>query len=177
MPAAARLKLELIYARPMNKNLIFPTALFAASIFMAQAPAQAQERQWTLDATAQEAFLVFGVPETDDVGLSFWCKIGTKKMSAYMPAKVAKLHAGETTTMHITANGKTFNLPAKAAMDGVKGKFTVEGQFLSTDKLFTNLETADDVAIAIKGFKASYPLTDADFTGLLSACNGDAGGN
>ncbi len=161
----------------MNKNLIFSTALFSAFILMAQLPVHAQERQWTLDATAQEAFLVFGVPETDDVGLSFWCKIGTKKMSAYMPANVAKLHVGETTTMHITANGKTFNLPAKAAMDGVKGKFTVEGQFLTTDKLFTNLQAADDVTIAIKNFKASYPLTDADFEGLLSACNGDTGGN
>ncbi len=161
----------------MNKNLIFSTAFVAACIFFGKSPVQAQERQWTLDATAQEAFLVFGVPETDDVGLSFWCKIGTKKMSAYMPANVAKLHVGETTTMHITANGKTFNLPAKAALDGVKGKFTVEGQFLTTDKLFTNLQAADDVTIAIKNFKASYPLTDADFDGLLSACSGDPTSN
>ncbi len=161
----------------MNKNLNLLTAIFLASISLAQAPVQAQERQWTLDATAQEAFLVFGVPETDDVGLSFWCKIGTKKMSAYMPANVAKLRVGEKTTMHITANRKTSTLPAVAALDGAKGKFTVEGQFLTTDKLFTNLQAADDVTIAIKNFKASYPLTDADFDGLLSACSGEGGNN
>lgn len=161
----------------MNKNLIFSMAIFLAGINLAQNPALSQERQWTLDATAQEAFLVFGVPETDDVGLSFWCKIGTKKMSAYLPANVAKLRVGEKTTMHITANGKTFNLPATAALDGAKGKFTVEGQFLKTDKLFASLQAADDVAIAIKNFKASYPLTDADFDGLLSACSGDSTSN
>jgi hypothetical protein len=161
------------YAIRMNKNLLFSLGLFLASI----TSAQAQERQWTLDATDQEAFLVFGVPETDDVGLSFWCKIGSKKMSAYLPANVAKLRVGEKTTMKITADGKSYNLPAKAALDGNKSKFTVEGQFNVNDKLMTTLQEADDVAITIKNFKASYPLTDADFPGLLSACNGDFGEN
>ncbi|MDO8353983.1 MAG: hypothetical protein Q7T14_11020, partial [Aestuariivirga sp.] len=33
----------------------------------------AQERVWTLDQTDAEVYLVFGVPETDEVGVSFWC--------------------------------------------------------------------------------------------------------
>jgi hypothetical protein len=157
----------------MKKILLFSIGLFLAS----GSVAQSQEREWSLDATDQEAFLVFGVPNTDDVGLSFWCKIGSKKMSAYMPANVAKLHVGEKTTMNITASNKTFRLPAKAALDGSKGKFTVEGQFNANDALLGTLQQADDVAITIKNFKANYPLTDADFSGLLSACNGEIGVN
>ena len=37
--------------------------------------ALAQERQWSLDTVNNQVFLVFGVPESDDVGLSFWCDI------------------------------------------------------------------------------------------------------
>jgi hypothetical protein len=157
----------------MRKNLLLAAGLFMASLNMAHA----QEREWVLDATDNEAFLVFGVPQTDDVGLSFWCKIGSKKMSAYLPANAAKLRVGEKTTMNITADGKTFHLPAKAALDGNKGKFTVEGQFEANNKLLPSLEAADDVTIAIKNFKASYPLADADFQGLRSACNGEIGLN
>ena len=33
----------------------------------------AQERQWSLDAGDQDAYLIFGVPDSDDVGVSLWC--------------------------------------------------------------------------------------------------------
>jgi hypothetical protein len=45
----------------------------------------AQERQWTMDVTETDAFMVFGVPETDDVGVSFWCTLGTPKIKIFVP--------------------------------------------------------------------------------------------
>ncbi len=139
--------------------------------------AQSQEREWSLDATEREAFLVFGVPNTDDVGLSFWCEIGSKKMSAYLPASFGNIKHGEKTTMNILVDGKQFKIPAKAAREGEGSKFTVEGHFTATDKLVASLQDAQEVAIAIKGHTAAYPMTDADFPGLLSACRGEIGSN
>jgi len=164
---------KLNYAASMRKNLFLVIGLFLASSHLAQA----QEREWSLDATDQEAFLLFGVPNTDDVGISFWCKIGSKIISAYMPASFAKLRAGETTMMNLSVDGKIFRIPAKTAQDSTKGKFTVEGSFSAKDKLVESLTSGQQLSVAIKGHLASYPLNDADFPGLISACNGDIGGN
>ncbi len=56
---------------------------FLATIFVQ--PAFAQEREWLLDAVEEDVFLVFGVPDTNDVGVSFWCKIGTGVVSVFAP--------------------------------------------------------------------------------------------
>ena len=47
--------------------------IMLATLVLGSAPSLAQERIWTLDQTDAEVYLVFGVPETDDVGVSFWC--------------------------------------------------------------------------------------------------------
>ena len=44
-----------------------------ATLVLGSGLSLAQERIWTLDQTDAEVYLVFGVPETDDVGVSFWC--------------------------------------------------------------------------------------------------------
>ena len=55
----------------MFHRLLLTVSLIAA----ATASTAAQERQWTLDASDEDAYLIFGVPESDDVGLSLWCPI------------------------------------------------------------------------------------------------------
>ena len=150
---------------PMMKFLMWATAAVALSL-----PAQAQERQWSLDATNKQAFLVFGVPDTDDVGLSFWCDIGTDRMAAYLPDSFVRLKSGERTMMRIAVDGKTFLLPATAARDPASGHITVEGKFKAKDVLMKSLSNGETVAVNIKGHSATYPLADADFEGLLSTC-------
>ncbi len=132
--------------------------------------AEAQERQWSLDATDRQAFLVFGVPETDDVGLSFWCDIGTNRMAAYLPDSFAKLKSGERTVMTLSVDGKGFALPATAARDPGSGHVTVEAKFKAKDALMKNLANGETVGVSIKGHHATYPLVDADFEGLLNTC-------
>jgi hypothetical protein len=136
----------------------------------------AQERQWSLDSTDREAFLVFGVPDTDDVGLSFWCAIGTGKVSAYLPLTAPLLKAGQHTDMKLSVDGKLFHIPATAALEGKEGRMTLEGTFRLKDKLMGVLKGADSIAVTVKNHTDTYPLADADFESLVNACNGiDAG--
>ena len=53
----------------MHRSLALLLALGLAS-----GAAHAQERDWALDASDQEAYLIFGVSDTDDVGVSLWCR-------------------------------------------------------------------------------------------------------
>ncbi|MDE2383221.1 MAG: hypothetical protein KGO53_01270 [Alphaproteobacteria bacterium] len=148
-------------------------AFFLAGLALVLAgPALAQERQWTLDATDHQAFLVFGVPDTDDVGLSFWCDVGGSTLSAYMPDSFAKLKSGERTKMVLSVDGAKFTLTATAAKDQTANRMTVEGKFKVSDALTKALQNGETVGVAIKGHSATYPLTDADFEGLLNACSG-----
>ena len=162
--------------RAMKMRLILPLALGLASVCFTPDLSLAQERQWTLDSTDKEAFLVFGVPDTDDVGLSFWCAIGSGKVSAYLPLNAPILKAGQHADMKLTVNGKAFHLPAVAAHDTNGGHMTIEGKFLLKDKLLSVLKNGTSVAVTIKKRTDIYPLVDADFDGLVNACNGlDAG--
>jgi len=139
--------------------------------------AQAQEREWSLGTTEKQAFLVFGVPDTDDVGFSFWCDVGKSRVSAFLPDTVAKLRRGERLSVKIDVDGKGFNIPARANVDDGTGKMNVETSFGLKDLLMARLREADNMAIAVKNHVSSFPLADADFDGFVDACNGVDAGN
>ena len=61
-----------------------PFIALAASL-LGSSLALAQERVWNLDQTDNEVYLVFGVPETDDVGVSFWCTLQSGIVKLYIP--------------------------------------------------------------------------------------------
>ncbi|MBG1231965.1 hypothetical protein [Aestuariivirga litoralis] len=142
---------------------------------MAQAtPLLAQEREWSLNTTDTQTFLVFGVPDTDDVGLSFWCEPGKPGMSAFLPEPNLKLKRGQKLPMKILTNGKTTTLPASADKDDASGLFTVEGKFTQKSSLVQDLRKGDAVTVTVLTHSSTYPLTDADFDGFIESCNGIA---
>jgi hypothetical protein len=161
-----------IMLRGMKMRFCVALALGLASACVGSVAALAQEREWSLDATEREAFLVFGVPDTDDVGLSFWCAIGSGKISLYLPLTVPMLRAGQRADMSVDVDGKLFHLTGTAAKGDIDGHMTVEGPFRLKDKLLLALKGAAGITVTIKGRSTTYPLNDADFSGLESACDG-----
>jgi len=148
------------------------TALLAAIVLAQAAPAFAQEREWSLNSTDTQTFLVFGVPDTDDVGLSFWCLNGKKDMSAFLPEPTLKLKRGQKLSMLLAVNGKTAKLPAVVDKDDATGVFTVEGKFNQGSQLLKNLKNGQAVTVTVLNHTSTYPLADADFAGLVDSCNG-----
>lgn len=57
----------------MHRSLAFFVVISLAAGSLVCSPAKAQEREWSLDASDQEAYLIFGVADSDDVGVSLWC--------------------------------------------------------------------------------------------------------
>jgi hypothetical protein len=148
--------------------------IFVMIALFAMAPdAVAQEREWTLNASDKEAFLVFGVPDTDDVGLSLWCEIGTNKLSVFVNNIGGQLKQNQSTNMAIDIDEKKFTIKAKAAVDKFGRSKSLEGQISSNDQLLKAAETGTSLKTTIQGHTNTYPLIDADIKGLLRTCAGD----
>lgn len=150
-------------------RLIFATiALLSAAHY-----AVAQEREWTLNASDKEAFLVFGVPDTDDVGLSLWCEIGTNKLSVFVNNIGGHLKQNQSTNMSIDVDGKKYSIKSKAAVDKLGRSQSLEGQISSNDQLLKAAETGTTLKTTIQNHTNTYPLIDADIAGLRRTCAGD----
>lgn len=133
----------------------------------------AQEREWTLNASDKEAFLVFGVPDTDDVGLSFWCEIGTNKFSVFINNISGQLKEGQRADLAIDIDSQKFSVKTKAAVDKLGLSKSLEGQIPSNSPLLKAAEKGSTLKTIVLSHTSTYPLIDADFTGLLRTCAGD----
>ncbi len=143
------------------------------ALFATASTSLAQEREWTLNASDKEAFLVFGVPDTDDVGMSFWCEIGTNKFSIFVNNIAGQLKDGQRAEMAIEIDNHKFSVKAKAAVEKAGRSKSLEGQIPSNDPILKSAESGSILKTTIQGHTNTYPLIDADFTGLLRTCAGD----
>ena len=145
-------------------------ALGFAIILAGTTPAMTQERQWSIDQTDKEAYLVFGVPETDDVGVSFWCKLQSDVVRFYAPETAAKLKISDHFPFVLEIPPKSFRLRGKTTVNQEAGSISVEAELKISDPVFTALENADRLAVRVGHSKHVYPLQDADFPSFLDAC-------
>lgn len=133
-------------------------------------PALAQEREWMLDAANDDAFLVFGVPETDDVGVSFWCKIGSGRIKIFFPEGSAELAPDTVAEFSVTAEGKAYALRGKTSANAMTGATSIESELDLTDPLIVDLEKSDRFVAKIGHHELTYPLIDAGLSELTKLC-------
>lgn len=142
----------------------------AIAFLAAVSSVQAQERQWSLDASGEDAFLVFGVPETDDVGLSFWCKIGSGTASMFYPVPWTDLKDNAIINIRVEAGGSKLVLRGKATSSSEGGKASLEVALRPNAEIFTTMKNNEFVVLRVLAHKAAYPLEGADIDGLLRLC-------
>lgn len=143
-----------------------------AALAMCIATALAQERQWFLDATEEDAFLVFGVPETDDTGLSIWCTIGSRKAKIFLPEASAKLEPDKPGKMTLIAGDVTVTVNGSSLENQESGISSLEAELATSDPVFAAMMKTDRLKIRVEGEEQILPLADADIEGLLKLCNG-----
>jgi hypothetical protein len=143
----------------MQKNF---TSIFLAMMI---STASAQEREWLLDAAEEDVYLLFGVPNTTDVGISIWCKINTGKISVFAPLpKTTPTPASAT----LTIGAANYEL-AMTQADANKQN-SIEAQLAPQDKILADLQTAESFSLTLGKHTSIYPLADADFAGLIRLC-------
>src|SRR5262245_4433604 len=82
--------------------------VLAAFLACAALPAWAQEREWIFDTADEDAYLVFGVPESEDAGISFGCTLQSGEIRIFVPEAGEDLKADQKIKLTITAGGKTY---------------------------------------------------------------------
>lgn len=142
-----------------------------AVLLAASVPAAAQERQWILDATDEDAFLVFGVPESDDTGFSIWCAIQSGKAKIFLPEASSKLTLGKPGTMELQAGDVTVTLQGETSDNQEAGTISLEAEVETTNPIFAAMEKADRLKVYVEGDEQIFPLIDADVEGLLKLCD------
>jgi hypothetical protein len=140
------------------------------AVVMLSVPCLAQEREWQLDATDQDAFLVFGVPQSDDVGVSFWCKLGSKKLKVMAPVVKGRVKNNSNIPVVVQVGGKDFALSGRTAVGAKGNEDSVEAETQAKGPLVDALQSGDRFSVKVGGHEATYPLLDADLDGLLKLC-------
>lgn len=137
------------------------------SIFASSA-VWAQEREWVLDAAGEDVFLVFGVSGTADVGVSFWCKLGSENVSLFAPLP-ASHSATVPSSLSLDIGSKTFKLKAQP-LSQVELK-SIEAKLAPQDVILNMLQAEERFVMTVGTHKTTFPLAGADFDGLLKLCN------
>ncbi|HRX36418.1 MAG TPA: hypothetical protein P5337_08465 [Aestuariivirga sp.] len=148
-------------------NRLFISLLATAIL---AAPAAAQERQWSLDASGEDAYLVFGVPDSDDIGVSIWCPIQQGEVHVYLPETAENLGDGQKTAMTISTDDMSINVEAAldAGQDG--GTSSVEATLPDDSPIFDSMLKADRFTIKVGSDETVFPLFEADLSGLMDLC-------
>lgn len=141
-----------------------------AILLMATTMAQAQERQWSIDQTDKEAYLAFGVPETDDVGVSFWCKLQSDIINFYAPESDKRLKISDHQSFVIEVSSKSFRFKGKTSANKETGTISLEAELEFSDPLFAVLQNADYFSVTIGKDKQNFPLQNADLASFLGVC-------
>ncbi|MBL8788964.1 MAG: hypothetical protein JNM45_00610 [Rhizobiales bacterium] len=148
---------------------ILSAAALCCTLLM-PAAVHAQEREWMLDAADEDAFLVFGVPETDDVGVSLWCKLGSAKVRLYFPEGSPELKPNSTAAYVLTVGDRNYKLRGKTTANDLTGSTSVETELPASDPLFAALLKADRFVAKIGKHELTYPLIDTGLDNLLKLC-------
>jgi len=141
-----------------------------AAIVLGTGLALAQERVWTLDQTDNEVYLIFGVPETDDVGVSFWCTLQSGIVKLYMPEAGPEIKAGTRVNFELKVAAKVYPLKGAAAVNEESAGTSLEAELKATDPLFSALQAANYFAVKAGSSNHVFPLGEADFSTFLDVC-------
>lgn len=134
--------------------------------------AHAQEREWSFDSNDEEAYLIFGVPDSDDVGVSLWCKAGRGSVNLYLPVPTADIQktADKSAPLTIMAGKETVTFRGKADINVEGTMSSVEAEIALDHPLVAALRTADRFTAKSGPVEVVFPLYDAELEDLLAIC-------
>ena len=136
--------------------------------------ALAQEREWVFMTNETDAFLGFGVPESDDSGITFSCTMLSGDIRMFIAEGRAQLVPGNMIQLGLRAGGKDFNYRAEVLPNEEAGIPSLQAGLTPDDPLFTTLKSSDRFGIVIDGEAEMFPLAGSDFDSLLRVCRKSA---
>lgn len=146
--------------------------LFILALGLMASAAPAQEREWLLDAGDEEAYLIFGVPDSDDVGLSFWCVLKKDMVNFYLPRPTGELSQfkGKEVPVKLSAGGEDVTLRGKLQLVPEGLYSSVEVELAAGHPILSAMQKDDRLRVRLGQEELIFPLYDADLAGLIGLC-------
>lgn len=146
---------------PRSPTRRYRRILLASVLALAATPAAAQDgrpRWYGVDHGAQQARLVFGVPDGGMTLLNFICDKGVPEVSAYITHPPVRLAAGTSVPVRLSDGSATLTFPATVQPPEADGLLRLRGQ-VPLDASFEAILAADDrMSVSVAGSSARYPL-------------------
>ena len=153
------------------KTLVLVSMLGAVIFTLVPSQASGQEREWSFDTGEEDAYLVFGVPQTDDVGVSFWCTIGAAEIRIFLPEAGESLTAGKTAKIDFDVKGNHYPASGETSANEESGTTSIETRIESGNPFFAALLSADRFSVRVDKEESTFPLDGADFESLIRVCS------
>jgi hypothetical protein len=150
---------------------MWPRYVLSAFLITAAVPAAAQEREWIFDTADQDAYLVFGVPESEDAGISFGCSLQSGAIRVFVPDAGEDLKPDQKIKLIISAGGKDFTYDGLTTANEMSATTSAEATIPAGDPLFTDLRKADRFIVRTGTEENIFPLEGSDFESLVRACS------
>mgnify|MGYP001561076263 FL=1 len=103
-----------------------------------------------LDASDSDAYLIFGVPDYDDVGISFWCTVQQGEVNVFIPEASARLHPGADITVTLKADAESATFTGKSEVNLEAALTSVEAKVPANAKILAAMLKADRFRVIIE---------------------------
>ena len=123
-----------------------------------------------LDASGEDAYLVFGVPDSDDVGISLWCPIQRGEVNIYIPGAPAGVTSGQDVPVTVSAGDVSTTLTGRANKPEESDVTSVEATIPVDHSILAAMLEADRFKVKLGADETVFPLFDADLAGLIDLC-------
>jgi hypothetical protein len=147
---------------------MFCRSALALALACAPSAVAAQEREWQFDTNETEAYLVFGVPQTDDAGIGFHCAIRSGDIRIFVPAETMK--PGKPVDLAFEAGGERFTYKAAVETNEESGIVSATVNTTTGDGFFEALKANDRFKLILVKHETVFPLMNADVAALLRVC-------
>lgn len=135
------------------------TLPFVLALLLSAAPAASAETQsWGFVRSGSEALLVYGVPESEAVTLSFICEPKKKQIDVVTTVLPAKSKLGRQATIKLTNGSASLAFNGKVGRDNADSGEHVSAITAIDARLFDLLENGTSVRIDALGAHDSVPL-------------------
>ena len=151
--------------------MLLRPVLTLMAICLAAGACAAQEREWSLDASDQDAYLIFGVPDSEDVGVSLWCPVRQDIVNVFLPDVVDSPASGKNMLMTVVAGGQTAGFSGKTEENPEADGSSLEAQIPADHPILGAMRKADRFSVKVNGDERIFPLVEADIAGLIDLCS------
>ena len=145
--------------------------VMSALLIVVAMPAAAQEREWIFDTADEDAYLVFGVPESEDAGISFGCTLQSGEIRVFVPEAGDDLKPDRKIKVVISAGGKDYTYDGLTSPNEMAATTSAEATIPVGDSLFIDLHNTDRFTVKTGTEENTFPLEGSDFESLVRACS------